>query len=364
MKRPWNVSARVALAPVSSAPRERLSWALVSFGLLGAGVAWALLAPGAVASDARSNADRSALFTCAAASATDLFTCAAPSSTEDPAPAPKEEPKKGEAEKPIERLTAWPKPTDKDTLMNDIERVVKAHVPAMAEQGRDGLIAQGAACAPFVLDRYGKERDEDARARLHEVLMAVTNGTHTRLLAKEFGSKLQLVRTFSLWRAAQFPDPELKKDAEAAWARVTKAGDKADPDERYAAALCCASTSSIVGLEALWDATRTPKMWDANHVEMRAALNGSRGKDATVWVLAKLTDAPDRKTKVAVLRMLAGCGERSYSVRVKPFLDDEDNQVRVAAINALRGMIDNEPPLENLSAFEAIEMANKWKGRS
>lgn len=276
----------------------------------------------------------------------------------------KEEPKKDEASKPIERLTAWPKPSDKDAINTDIERVVKAHVPEMAEQGRDALIAQGAAVVPFVLDRYGKERDEDARGRLREVLIATTNGAHTRLLAKEFASKLQLVRTFTLWRSAQYPDPELKKDAEAAWTRLAKAGDKADPDERYAAALCCASTGSIVGLDALWEATRTPKVWDENHSEMRAALAGARGKDASVWVLNKLTEPPDRKTKVAALRMLAGCGERSYAVRVKPFLDDEDNQVRVAAINALRGMIDNAPPLENLSAFEAIELANKWKGRS
>lgn len=265
---------------------------------------------------------------------------------------------------PVERLKEWPKPADKDVVMNDIERVVKAHIPEMADGGRAGLLAAGAAAAPFVLDRYARERDEEARKRLFDILVTVTNETHTRLLAKQFGDKLVLARTFALWRAAAFPDPELKKDAEAAWARVSKQGDKADPDERYAAALCCASAGSTVGLEALWDATRTPKEWDKKHAEMRVALAGSRGKEATTFVLGKLGDAPDRKTKVAVLRMLAGCGERVASSRVKPFLDDDDNQVRIAAINALRGMIDNDPPLDNLSSFEAIELAGKWKGRS
>jgi HEAT repeat protein len=265
--------------------------------------------------------------------------------------------------KPVERLTAWPKPADEEQVKTDIDRVVAAHVPEMATAGRDGLVAAGAAVVPYVLPRYGRERDEEARKRLFEVLVATTGAEHTRLLAKSFDDKQVLVRTFALWRAAQFPDPELKKPAEAAWARVAKLADKADPDERYAVALCAASTGSIAGLPALWDATTTSKEWDKKKGELRAALEGARGKEASAWVLAKLDDKADRKVKVAVLRMLAGCGDKDSAARVKPFLDDEDNSIRVAAINALRGIIDGKEPIENLSAFEAIEEAKKWKGR-
>lgn len=278
-------------------------------------------------------------------------------------PPQKEEPVK-EAPKPVERLTAWPKPGDKDQVLTDIERVCKAHVPEMAEQGHAGLVAAGGAVVPFVLERYGRERDEDVHKRLFDVLVATTSAEHTRLLAKEFAHKQTAVRTFALWRSAQFPDPEVRKDAEAAWARVAKQGDKADVDERYSAALCCASTGSILGLEGLYDATRTPKEWDKKKVELRAALNGARGPEASAFVLAKLDDKADRKVKVAVLRMLAGCGDKSSVARVKPFLDDEDNQVRVAAINALRGIVNGEGPKEDLSAFEAIELAKYWKAHS
>jgi len=66
---------------------------------------------------------------------------------------------------------------------------------------------------------------------------------------------------------------------------------------------------------------------------------------------------------VAVLRMLAGCGEKEQAGRLRGFLDDEDNTIRVTAINALRGMVDGELPIEDLAAFEAIEMASVWKGR-
>jgi hypothetical protein len=274
----------------------------------------------------------------------------------------KDAPVKGAA-KPVERLTAWPKPKDEEQVKTDIERVVKAHVPEMAKEGHDALVAAGGAVVPFVLDRYGRERDEEAKKRLFDVLLLTTGAEHTRLLAKEFASKLLPVRTFALWRAAQFPDPELKKDADAAWARVSKMGDKADPDERYSAALCAASVGSIAGLPALWDATTTSKEWDKKKGEMRAALEGSRGKEASAWVWAKLDDKADRKVKVAVLRMLAGCGDKDSAPRVKPFLDEEDNSIRVAAVNALRGIVNGEPPLENMSAFEAIEQAKKWKTR-
>lgn len=290
-----------------------------------------------------------------------IVTLALPVRAEDP---PKKDEPAKTAPKPVERLKEWPKPADKDQVMTDIERVCKARIPEMAEEGRQGLVAAGSAGVPFVLERYGRERDESARERLHEILVATTNAEHTRLLAREFAHKEARTRTFALWRAAQFPDAEIKDEADAAWARVAKLGEKADLDERYAAGLCCASTGSIVGFPGLWDATITPKEWDRKKHELRAALAGARGKEATAFVLAKLDDKSDRKIKVAVLRMLAGCGDKDCVPRVRPFLDDEDNQIRVAAINALRGIVDGDDPIDNLSSFEAIEMAKKWKERS
>ncbi len=262
---------------------------------------------------------------------------------------------------PAPKLEAWPKPDNKEKLLTDIERVVKAHVPEMAVQGRDELIAVGAAAVPFVLQRYGREKDEEARDRLHEVLLAITAADQTRLLAKEFDDKLTPVRTFALWRASYFPDAGIRAAADKAWQRIQKQGDKADEEERYAAALCTAATGSTVGLEGLYDACNG-KRWDKSKRELRAALEGCRGPDASKFVLARLEGA-DRRGKVAVLRMLAGCGDRESAARLRPFLDEEDNSIRVAAINALRGMVDGAPPLEDLSAFEAIEMAKEWKGK-
>jgi len=263
--------------------------------------------------------------------------------------------------KQVEYLTAWPAPANKDALLVDIEKLCKARTPEMGVQARESLEAAGAAAVPFLLERMGKERDENAAKRVREVLVTVTAAGQTRLLAKEFESKFQTTRTFVLWRAAAFPDPAIRPAAEAAWKRVDKLGAKADPDERYAAALCAAATGSTVGLSILQETAL--KNWDRRGVELRAALEGIRGPEATALVLAKLKDA-DQKQRVAVLRLLAGCGDKSSLPTIKPLLDDDDNQIRVSAINACRGIVENAPPLEQLPVFEAIELAKKWKEKT
>ncbi len=259
---------------------------------------------------------------------------------------------------PIERITAWPKPADKSTLLTDIERLAKSRTPEMGTQAHAALKACGASAVPFVLERYGKERDEDAAERLREVLLEITDGTQTRLLAKHFTSKSPVERTFALWRTAAFPDPELAAPATAALEAVKKQGEKAGAEERYAAALCCASAGSSQGMEFLWPVA--VKDWDERGVEIRTAIEPLRGAEATKWVIEKSNGA-GFKEKVAVLRLLGGCGDKSSISYVRPFLDDSDNTLRIAAVNALRGIVDGDPPLEQLPVFEVIELAKQWK---
>lgn len=256
-------------------------------------------------------------------------------------------------------LTEWPKPKNKEVLKNDIERLVKAHIPEMEQGGRDGILDEGAAAIPMLLDRYGRERDDAGAARLKEVLLVLTKAEHTRLMAKGFASRDLPHRVFTLWRTAAFPDPANKAAAEAAWAAVVKQGEKADPDERYAAALCATSTGSLVALEAIHE--YETKSWAKKGPEMRVALESVRGAEATAFVVPKLE--LERKQKLGALRMLAGCGDKSVTAKLRPLLDETDNELRVLAINALRGIVDGDEPLEQLSSFEAIEMAKKWKTR-
>lgn len=283
-----------------------------------------------------------------------------PASARPQAPPAQEAPKPASAPAKIEYLTAWPKPADKDQLLTDVERLVKARTEEMGKQAHDALVAAGASAVPFLLDRYGKEKDEGAHERLHDILLEMIKADQTRLLAKSFESKNLHERVMAMWRAGVFPDKEIRAAAEAAWTRVEKQGEKADPDERYAAALCACSAGCIKGLDTL--IAQALKKWDKKGPEMRVALEGVRGPEATA-VLTKRLDDPDRKVKVAALRLLGGCGDKSIIAKIKPLLDESDNSIRVAAINALRGIVDGQQPIEELSAFEAIETAKKWKER-
>ncbi|MBK7877690.1 MAG: hypothetical protein IPJ77_18550 [Planctomycetes bacterium] len=257
-------------------------------------------------------------------------------------------------------LTAWPKPAKKDQLVTDIDRLVKASIPEMAEGGHQGIVAEGTAAVPFLLERYGKEKDEDVLKRVRDVLIEITKPEQARLLAQEFAHRDLLHRTFALWRCSAWPDAQIKPLAEVAWAKVVKQGEKADADERYAAALCATASGSMAAFEAVFEIAQ--KSWPKKGAELRVALEAVRGADATKLLLARL--GGERKPKIAALKMLAGCGDKSALGTLRPLLDDTDNEIRVVTINAFRGIVDGDAPLDQLSAFESIEMAKKWKERN
>lgn len=265
----------------------------------------------------------------------------------------------------VQRLEAWPEvPKEaRAELEKDIERLRKASTEEMGAQARDALIARGACAAPLLLDKLGKEKDPAARERINAVLGAVTDAGHTRLLAQRFADGSEHMRVYALRRAATFPDPGIREPALAAWKKVSDAAakGKAPELELYAAALAVTSSGALEALPQLL--TEAESRWKTGAEEIRAAAGGARGPASTQLVADLLKDAAEPRI-VAGLRVLSGCGDPETAPRlVRPYLDYESNQVRVAAINALRGIVDGEPPLDKLSAFDAIELAKKWKQR-
>ena len=274
-----------------------------------------------------------------------------PSAYQDETEAPKEE----------EKLAEWPKPANAKQLGKDVTRLRKASTEEMGIQAKAGLIAEGAAAAPELLKAFGKEKDEDAQDRIAEVLANITSSAHTRLLAKELKHKSVRVRIWVLRRLSLFPDHGLGKDAVAHLAALKKKGDKADPDELKAASLCTLSTGEISGLDVVFEMARDS--WGRYAEEIRVAAREVRGELATSVLGHHLTKGK-RKERVAALRLLASCGDSVTALPlITPLLDENDNSIRIGAINALRGIVDNAPPLDKLPVFEAIELARKWKER-
>lgn len=273
-----------------------------------------------------------------------------------------EAPPQEEEVQEIKRLKAWPAIPGKmrAQVKTDISRLRKARTKAMGEQAVEALIEAGPAAVPELLPVVAREKDQDALKRVNRVLIALTGPEHTRLLAAEFASKQGALRCWCLRRCAAFPDPGVEPQALEALARVRKKGDKADAEELYCASLCACSAGSVEGLAALLKAAQ--KHWGKRGAELRAALEGCRGPEATGFVVERI-QAGERVLKVAGLRLLAGCGDESARAICGEHLSDTDNSIRVAAINALRGIVDREPPVDKLPVFEAIELADEWKKR-
>lgn len=266
-----------------------------------------------------------------------------------------------EDEKPEKKLEAWPKPENAKTLKTDVQRLRKANTEEMGVQAAEALRAVGAPAVPLLIKALGKEKNEEALERIEGVLLVITEANQTRLLAKELDSKSERVRIWVYRRLAVFPDSALAKDAVARLDKLKKKGDKAEPTELYAAAVFTLSTGEIAGLDVVYSVAKDS--WSRHAEEIRIAAQQVRGPIATTALITHLTGG-DRSEKVASLRLLASCGDRETAVPViAPLLDENDNSLRIGAINALRGIIDGDPPLDKLPVFEAIEMAKKWKER-
>lgn len=303
------------------------------------------------------------------------FPCAA--FAQDPPPAPKPDAPKPEAAKPdaskeVTRLEAWPKldAAAADRTKVDVEKLRKARTEEMTNQAQASLVQTGAGATPNLLTALAHEEDAAARGRILAVLEKLVTAEDTRLLAKEFDNKSPLVRIFALRRAAAFPDSALKASAAASLAKARKGTDK---DELYYAALCVTSTGSLDGFDVLQQVAG--EAWGKHGTEIHDALGAVRGKEATQKIRSaiKPEDSPkpgdpalkpaDRMRVVSALNLLAACGEKESAGIVMPFLDSNDNSVRIAAINAARGIVEGLPPVAELPVFDAIEMARKLKAK-
>jgi len=271
----------------------------------------------------------------------------------------------GPAKKPqeIERLEAWPalEKRLKSRLKVEIDKLRKASTEGMESSAREALAEMGAKVAPTLLASLGKERKEDARQRFASVLEGLVDARHTRLLSKHFDDRSVELRIFCMQRVSAFPDPGVREAAEKAWKKVKalEAKGRADEREVRAAALATMSSGSITALEAVFE--RTKKRWSKDAIQIHAACEGARTDEATKALLSHLKGT--KQEQKAALRMLSGCGTKAALSHLKQLLDSPDQHIRFATVNALRGIVDGERPLEQMSVFDTIEEIDAWKKR-
>ena len=295
---------------------------------------------------------------------------AAPIATSVLAPALGADAEQEKSSDEIERATEWPDAPGREALTKTLAKIKKATTDEMARQGAEEIKAAGAGAAPALLRALGKERDKDARKRLIAALDSITRPEHTRLLAKEFKSKKEPTQAYVLRRAAELGDAGLKDDAMGLWKGLVamranpRKKDKVDDDhERRVAILLmsCGSTESLTLVLEL-SGSKSFTSW-RKHLQAAAECAKTAGPDVGNAIAAAMTKAKGRREQLGTLRLLTYAGSKEHARSVAPGLDSNDNNVKIAAINALRRLVDGDDPIEKLSTFDAIERANKWKAR-
>lgn len=239
-----------------------------------------------------------------------------------------------------------------DQLCENLKRP-KEELRQAAEQE---LMTMPEAAVPLLIQKLS-DFPSNINEPLFRVLEKLTVKEHAPLLAGYAKEKRQAIRFFVVGRLAGFAD----KTMEPVFTHALK--DK-DPEVAYRAAL---------GLVALGDKKALPLVvarcaaaWDEiGEITMRTIAPG-KSSDHTRALLDVFDQAApdDAKTRIIALRLLRALGVKEEIMAIKIHLDSDDHATKKETINALRVIVAGQPPLEDLSVFDAIEMAKEWKARN
>ncbi len=284
--------------------------------------------------------------------------------TEDPAT---EDPATGDE---VKRATAWPEFAKKAELKKSISQVRKARTEEMAIKGAQRLEEIGPAAAPLLLKSLKSEKDAEARARLEAALDSVTGPKHTRLLAEILDESARPPRRYAARRIAELGDPGLRERSEAHLAALTaeaankRARQPVEAVDLDLAAVLCLSAGSPKGLERVISLA-APEPWKSwsPAIEQASAHARSAGPEIGAELSQRLSRSTTPGDRVVLLRLITYAASEDQIAPVVLLLDAEQNHVKVASINALRMIVDGEPPLKRMSSFDAIEHAKRWKAR-
>lgn len=280
-----------------------------------------------------------------------------------------------------EHATEWPKASDAAKLKKSVSKLRKARNEEMEAAGREEIAAAGPAAAPILIKALAKEKSAETRERLSAALDSVTKKEHTRLLAELIDDKSVPLSRYAVRRVAMLGDAGLRERAEAHFAALEeldgdpKAKRKPEPIDLDLAAALCMSTGSATGFDRVLALAESEPWQEWREVLIPAARSASGSKDILTEISRVVRDARNKDdfggpgttasapAHVAGLHLITYVGTKENARFITFSLDSQRNDVKVAAINACRVMVDGDEPLEKLSTFDAIERANAWKKR-
>ncbi|HLU39549.1 MAG TPA: hypothetical protein VK081_09195 [Planctomycetota bacterium] len=246
---------------------------------------------------------------------------------------------------------SWPKlKTLEAGRVDQLLENFKLDNPALHEKSIDELAALGAGIAPRLI---AKLSDRSPNDHLLRALARVTTVEHAALIAAEAGHKTIARRRWSIGRLVEVAAP----DAGPVYQKAL-----ADKDEEvaYRAAVGLASLGDPAGMDKVFE--RVKKHWADCRQWLEPALARGRSEALSAWLCTKL-ESGEFADKVAALRLFRSAGVRADAGKVAVALDSSDHGVKKEAINALRVVVLDQPPLDDLSVFQSIEMAKEIKSK-
>ena len=215
------------------------------------------------------------------------------------------------------------------------------------------LIKWGPAVCPVLLKALHQRTRPELATQIKKLLDGLVQPTHAAILATHFTGRNEPRDAFIVHKLASFEMRDLLPF-------FKQAAKKLKGTASYTAWYAIARFGDIAALPFLLQKAKVE--WPEQNVPIREALPALHGNGATDWLMVKLRDG-DTHTKVAALRLLGGAGVKSAKFAIGTYLDASEHQVRAGAVNALRGILDGNPPYRNLSVFQAIDEVKKWKRR-
>lgn len=248
----------------------------------------------------------------------------------------------------------WPELTGSETEHAKVlVHQLAAEEPEEAQAAEAELTTLGAGVAPYLLARLGDRRPESTAA-LRRVLHRVVEPVYAPLVAEKADSRSALVREWSLEFLALQHDPR--------WRKVFEKNRKHKEKEIvFRACLGLAALKDTDALEEVFVQCMAEEWRD--HAELVSrCLAPARSDEMAEWLVRHMP-RDDEHARITGLRLMRSLAPKEYAGVIATFLDSEQHAVKKEAINALRAVVDGDEPLENLSVFQAIDQAKKWKER-
>ncbi len=257
--------------------------------------------------------------------------------------------------------TSWPKLSSSDAkraknkatlvgLSGDDEEVAKA---SAAEAD---LVAYGTGVAPVILRRLGdREVAElpESAAALGRILDAVCTPEYAGLIAERTTDRSVEVRRWSVGWIGRHTLPDQEKAL-----RRALGDDDAAVSFRAALGLLGLGNGDVLD-KVLADCMED---WRSKAALVDSIAAPGRSNELAQALVDRIANAPVNE-RVTGLRLARSLCPKDYAAVLGTFLDDDAATVKKEAINALRVVVDGDEPLENLSVFQAIDAAKKWKER-